>query len=159
MPVHPSPCPWPAQAAAGLRAVLWRIALGGVWAASPVIAQAQFAVCNQTLDVVNVAVGHDVSGGQGAEALFETEGWWVIGPNRCANVIRDALQARYIYLHAQDAFGQPLLTGTTTLCVGPRRFRLQGEQECWSRGLVTARFQEVDTLRNTRWTVFLNRDP
>jgi uncharacterized membrane protein len=120
-------------------------------------AGAQFAVCNQTLDVVNVAVGRDVSGG--SAPVFETEGWWVVGPNRCANVIRDELQARYVYIHAQDAFGQPILAGQTQLCVALRRFRVQGEAQCWARGLVAAPFHEVDTLRNARWTLFLTRDP
>lgn len=128
----------------------------GLGAAGPGIAQ--FAVCNQTLDVVNLAIGRDVSGGVGP-ARFETEGWWVVGPNRCANVIRDALEARYVYVHAQDAFGQPILEGGVSLCVGLRRFRVQGETECWARGLIAAPFHEVDTLRNARWTLFLTRDP
>lgn len=135
-----------------LLALLALLASGGA-------AQAQFAVCNQTFDVINVAVGRDIADGRAAEAIFETEGWWTIGPNQCANVLRDELESRYIYVHAQDVFGQTLLGGTTTMCVGPRRFRVQGDSACWQRGLIAAQFIEVDTLHNQRWTLFLSPPP
>ena len=116
-------------------------------------ARAEFAVCNQSFDVVNVAIGQD-----DGEA-FVTEGWWTIGPNQCANVIRDALSSRYIYVYAQDVFGQPVLNGTTQMCTGPRRFVIRGIDECWSRGHAAARFVEVDTQKTSRWTLFLAPAP
>ena len=112
-------------------------------------AAAEFAVCNQSFDVVNVAIGQDVAG------EFQTEGWWTIGPNQCANVIKEELASRYIYLYAQDVFGQPILNGTTQMCISPRKFSIRGINECWSRGDISAGFIEVDTLKTQRWTLFL----
>lgn len=119
-------------------------------------ADAQFTVCNQTLDVVNVAIGQesDASGGTGAPD-FVTEGWWTVGANQCANVIQDVLAKRYIYVYATDIFGRGLLNGLTTMCVDRRRFRIPGIGRCWERGLVEASFFEVDTLDQPRWTLFL----
>lgn len=125
----------------------------------PGAAHAQFAVCNQSFDVVNVAIGLDLDDSAEGVGQWQTEGWWTIGPNQCANVVRDELKSRYIYLHAQDVFGQPLLTGTTQMCVSPRRFVITGLQDCWSRGYVAARFIEIDTLKTQRWTLFLGAQP
>ena len=103
--------------------------------------------------MVNVAIGQDVQG------EFQTEGWWTIGPNQCANVIKDELTSRYIYLYAQDVFGQPILTGTTQMCIAPRKFTIRGITECWSRGDIAAGFIEVDTQKTQRWTLFLAATP
>ncbi|MYZ50429.1 DUF1036 domain-containing protein [Rhizobiales bacterium L72] len=116
-------------------------------------AAAQFTVCNQTLDVVNLSVGQEVEG------EFQTEGWWTIGANRCADVIRDELWNRFIYIYAEDVFGQPVLRGTTEMCVGPRRFTITGIEACWQRGYRSVKFFEVDTQAVERWTVFLKNRP
>ncbi len=119
--------------------------------AKPVFAQ--FAVCNQTLDVINVAIGqYDID-------AFETSGWWTIGPNQCANVIDSQLSSRYIYVFGQDVFGKSIVTGSTPMCVAPDRFEIRGDQDCLIRGLIEARFQEVDTLRSERWTMFIYPPP
>ena len=123
------------------------------------VAHAEFTVCNQSFDVVNVAIGRDTAGPGAAEALFITEGWWTIGPNQCANVIRDALTSRYIYVHAQDVFGQPVLPGSRDMCVEPGKFRIEGIADCWARGLIAAQFQQVDTQTTERWTLFLAPAP
>ena len=115
-------------------------------------ALAEFSVCNQTLDVVNVAIGQ-----QEADA-FTTEGWWTIGSNQCAQVIRDELRNRYIFVYANDVFGQPILKGTESMCVAPKRFSIDGIESCWQRGYIEAKFLEVDTQAVERWTLFLT-DP
>ncbi len=121
--------------------------------AVPLAARAQFSICNQTFDVVNVAIGqYDLD-------AFETSGWWTIGPNQCANVIDEQLRARYIYVFAQDVFGKSVLTGATPMCVAPDRFEIRGETDCLIRGFIEARFLEVDTQRTERWTLFLNPPP
>jgi uncharacterized membrane protein len=121
---------------------------------SVVSAPAQFAVCNQTLDVVNLAVGQEVS--EQTQRFWQTEGWWTVGANQCVSVIRDKLVNRYIYLYATDVFGQPLLNGTTSMCVGPRRFVIRGDRDCWANGHEEAPFYEVDTQKTERWTLFLS---
>ena len=106
-------------------------------------------VCRQSYDVVNVAIGQDIND------EFRTEGWWTIGPNQCANVIKDELVSRYIYIYAQDVFGQPIMTGTTQMCIAPSKFQIDGINDCWSRGKISAGFIEVDTEKTQRWTLFL----
>jgi len=112
-------------------------------------ARAEFTVCNQTLDVVNLAIGQEVDG------AFQTEGWWTVGANQCAEVIRDELANRFIYVYANDVFGQPILSGTTEMCVGKKRFVIRGIESCWQRGHMAVRFYEVDTQAVERWTLFL----
>lgn len=117
------------------------------------MARAQFAVCNQTFDVVNVAIG------QYDRNVFETTGWWTIGPNQCANVIDDQLSVRFVYVFAQDVFGKVVLSGSTRMCVGPGKFVIRGESDCILRGFIEAPFHEVDTQRTERWTLFLSPPP
>lgn len=116
-------------------------------------AQAQFSVCNQTFDVINVAIGAP------SAETFDTEGWWTIGPNQCANVIDEDLQARYIYVFAQDVFGRVILEGSTPMCVAPGRFEILGDQDCLLRGYLEARFHEVDTRNSERWQLFVYPPP
>lgn len=117
-------------------------------------ARAEFTVCNQTLDVVNLAVGQDVDG------TFQTDGWWTIGANHCVDVLREELSNRYVYVYATDVFGHAILEGSTGMCVEKRRFTIRGIDDCWQRGHILARFLEVDTLEQIRWTFFLTgRDP
>ncbi len=117
-------------------------------------ARAEFTVCNQTLDVVNLAVGQDVDG------TFQTDGWWTIGANHCVDVLHEELSNRYVYVYATDVFGHAILEGSTGMCVEKRRFTIRGIDDCWQRGHILARFLEVDTLEQIRWTFFLTgRDP
>lgn len=117
--------------------------------AVPGMARAEFAVCNQSFDVVNVAIAQLVDG------QFRTEGWWTIGTNQCANVIKEELSNRYIYVYATDVFGQPILDGSVSMCIGAKRFRIEGIENCWERGHRAAMFHEVDTQATARWTLFL----
>lgn len=117
--------------------------------ALPAVARAEFTVCNQTLDVVNLSVGQKVDGS------FQTDGWWTVGVNQCVNVIREELTNRYVYIYATDAFGHAILSGSTDMCVDKRRFTIRGIEECWQRGHIAARFYEVDTQAQIRWTFFL----
>lgn len=123
-------------------------ALFGMALTSP--AQAEFKVCNQTLDVVNVAIGHL------ADGEFTTEGWWTIGSNACSAVIRDDLTVRHIFVYATDVFGQPLLEGTLPACIGEERFKIApGTGDCWARSYREEKFFDVDTFATNDWTLFL----
>jgi len=102
-----------------MRRTVANCAIAVVGLCVPTAAAATFAVCNQSFDVVNVAVG------QFEDDDFVTRGWWTIGPNQCANTIRDQLTARYIYIFAQDVFGNEILSGSTPLCVGTARFSIR----------------------------------
>jgi uncharacterized membrane protein len=129
------------------------VAVWAILALCGTTARAEFAVCNPSFDVINVAVGLDV------DDDWQTIGWWTIGPNQCANVVKEELTARYIYIYAQDAFGQSLTTGTTQMCIATQRFQIRGREECWARGHIAVGFIEVDTQRTQRWTLFLAASP
>ena len=112
-------------------------------------AEANFQVCNQTLDVINVAVGAwDIDD-------WRTRGWWTVGPNQCANVIEDELASRFIYVYARDVFNNSMIDGTTQLCLGLDLFDIRGREDCLARGHIPALFYEVDTRASERWTVYL----
>lgn len=112
-------------------------------------ARAEFQVCNQSLDVLNVAIGYDDDGD------FLTEGWWSIGANRCVDLIRETLLDRYVYVYAEDVFGQAAVAGDVAMCVGAKKFVIRGIKDCWNRGHQEAHFIEVDTQSQERWTLFL----
>ncbi|TRW99578.1 DUF1036 domain-containing protein [Paracoccus sp. M683] len=116
-------------------------------------ARAEFKVCNQSFDVLNLAFG------QPTERGFRTEGWWRVAPNQCATLIRGTLSVRYLYLFASDVFGKSVLPGSVPMCVSPRRFRIEGEQDCLLRGHIEARFVEIDTGQEGDWTVFVAPQP
>ena len=130
-----------------------RLLFASILMACPSLAAAQFAVCNQSYDVVNVAIGEEVEG------TFQTQGWWTIGTNQCANVIREELRNRFIYVFAMDVFGQSLLPGSVSMCVDeifpPPRGVIVGIEDCWLNGYREALFFEVDTQEQARWTLFL----
>ena len=121
--------------------------------ASVLPARAQFSVCNQTLDAVNLAIAKAAPNG-----VIVSEGWWTIGANRCVDVIKEELANKYIYVYASDVFGQPILADgfqTFEMCVAPKRFTIEGTDSCWQRGYEKVRFMEVDTKEQVRWTLYL----
>lgn len=132
----------------GIFSRLSLVALGLILA-NPSAARAEFVVCNRSFDVVNLAIGLGI--GQG----FQTEGWWTIGTNQCATVLKERLSNRYIYIYARDVFGRAVLDGDIQMCVDQKKFVILGIDSCWVRGLTGADFVEIDTGDSDRWTVFL----
>ena len=127
---------------------LWGVMLWGVIRPGP--AQAEFTVCNDSFDVLNLAVAYDPGEG------FFSEGWWTIAPNRCVPLIRERIRSRYVYVFATDVFNQALLEGAAEFCVDEGRFRIPGAEDCWSRGHVAAGFAEIDIGQSDDWTLILN---
>ena len=115
----------------------------------PCAAMAGLRLCNQSFDVLNVAIATP------AEGDFTTRGWWRVAPNQCATLQRDALRSRFYYVFAADIFGNEVLSGAIPMCVAPRRFEISGQQDCLLRGFLDARFLEVDTQEQQSWTVFV----
>jgi uncharacterized membrane protein len=137
------------------RGIAALLAFVGFLLGANVPAKAQFAVCNQTIDAINLAVATETRG------VFSSEGWWTIGANRCVDVIKEELVSRYIYVYATDVFGQPILAGDFAgheMCVAPKKFLIEATDSCWQRGYQQVRFMEVDTQAMIRWTLFL-KDP
>lgn len=119
----------------------------------PGAARAELRLCNQSFDVLNVALAVPGAGD------FVTRGWWRVAPNQCATLQRDPLQSRYYYVFAADVFGNEVLAGSMPLCVAPRRFEIEGQKDCLLRGHLDARFAEVDTGDQPSWTVFVAPRP
>lgn len=134
----------------GRASTLTRAAATAVLATFATPAAAEFSVCNRSFDVLNIAVGAFENG-----ETLRTRGWWTIGPNQCARVIRDALPSRFIYVFAKDVFGNPALDGDTTLCLAPKRFVIDGGTDCLIRGYLPGSYLEVDTGQQDRWTLFV----
>ena len=137
---------------ARMRACGARLAFGAgvflhLFAATP--ARAELLVCNQSLDVLNIALGFGEAG------EFHTEGWWSVGANRCSSVVKVPLSNRYYYIYVEDVFGQAVLSGEVPACVDEKRFSVVGVADCWLRGLREVPFAEVDTMSQFRWTVLL----
>jgi uncharacterized membrane protein len=117
-------------------------------------AMAEFKVCNQTVNLFNLAVGYFVPETGG----YETEGWWTVAANSCATLIKQPLSSRYVFVYGTDIHGEPAVSGTEPMCVDTRRFKIAGVDECWVRGFEQAQFLEVDTGNAETWTFFI-REP
>jgi uncharacterized membrane protein len=128
-------------------------AAASLWLALCGTSAAGFTVCNQTLDIANVAIAES-----GAQQL-ESRGWWVIAPNRCADVIKGNLKSRYVYVHAVDGRGLAMLDGGARFCTASKQFKAAGGDQCWQRGYTIGTFKEVDTKDAQSWTLFLRGTP
>ena len=116
-------------------------------------AQAEFKVCNQTLNLYNLAIGVETAG------EFHTEGWWTISANACVTLIKGTLNSRFVYVFATNIYGDDALSGEWDMCIDSRKFyilRIKGEAwNCWLRGYQQVKFKEVDTGKSASWTVFI----
>lgn len=117
---------------------------------------AEFKVCNQSVEVYNLAIGAEING------QFHTEGWWVMPANTCVIPIKeelDQLKLRYVYIYAQTATGESAFKGGWDMCVDTKRFkidRIAGEPwNCWVRGYEEVKFLEVDTGDTQSWTLYV----
>jgi uncharacterized membrane protein len=132
----------------------------------PRTALAEFRVCNQTLNLYNVAIGIEKPGTTVAinnDRAFYTEGWWTLPANACVQLVKDDLISRYVYLYAVNINGDDSLSGSRKLCVGSKKFVIEhppGELwNCWVRGYQEAGFKEIDTGGTARsWTVFIREN-
>ena len=114
-------------------------------ALSPLPAQADFLVCNDTFDVVSLAVGVEDEFGD-----TWSEGWWVVASSRCARVIRGEITGLSVHVHATDIFNRPVLEPppgrqARIFCTAETRFRIPGDDDCWVRGHIAAPFVAIDT--------------
>ncbi len=113
-------------------------------------AQADLRICNDTSEMVGVAVGYRT------DVTWITEGWWRIPGETCAVVIEGDLTSRYIYLNAEDASGRERWLGRVFMCTSPKEFKITGLQDCFARGYDRTGFFEVDTGQQTSWQVRLS---
>ncbi|WP_231564732.1 DUF1036 domain-containing protein [Paracoccus halophilus] len=127
---------------------------GSILLAGAAGAAAELRLCNQSFEVLNVALAEPGEG-----QAFLTRGWWRVAPNQCATLQRESLGSRYYYVFATDVFGNDVLAGSIPMCVAPRRFEISGQQDCLLRGYLDARFAEIDTGMQSSWTIFVTPRP
>jgi len=116
-------------------------------------ALADFRVCNATQELVGVAIGYRARTG------WITEGWWHIEGASCKTLIEGPLASRYYYLYAEDALRGGRWDGSINMCVAEREFKINGVNDCYSRGFQRAGFREYDTGNQQSWMVQLVDDP
>lgn len=112
-------------------------------------ARADLRVCNQTSNAINIALGHRDDRG------WQSEGWWLAGPNDCAIVYQGDLNARFYYLFAADDVGGGAWDGESLMCTRDDTFTIFGVEDCLARGYERSGFFEVDTQNKSDWTVQL----
>lgn len=112
-------------------------------------ALADLRVCNQTNNPVNIALGYR------AERGWQSEGWWLAGPDDCAIVFQGDLNARFYYLFAADDVGGGAWDGNVFMCTRDATFTIFGVEDCLARGYERTGFFEVDTQNRSDWTLQL----
>src|ERR1700679_925536 len=114
--------------------------LAAVLLASP--AQAALTVCNKAGHPARVALGRF----DGRD--WASQGWWLLAPGQCADVVTGKLDARYYYLYATDG-DAGVGDGNTGFCVArTRKFAISGRGNCAERGYDRKRFFRIDTNDN-----------
>ena len=115
-------------------------------------ARADLRVCNQSTNQVSIALGYR------AEKGWQSEGWWVAPPQKCAVVYQGDLHSRFFYLYVADDLGGGAWDGTNFMCTRDESFTIFGVEDCLARGYERTGFFEVDTQNRTDWTLQLT-DP
>ena len=115
-------------------------------------AHADFRLCNNTGNRVSISLSY--TDGE----TWVTEGWWNVKPNGCETLVRGALAAQYYYAYAMDERGGEW-KGKAFMCTRDREFKINGRNDCFTRGFDRTGFFEIDTGKDSRnWTVQLT-DP
>src|SRR5689334_1409509 len=115
-------------------------------------AKADLRVCNQSVNQVSIALGYRADKG------WQSEGWWIAPPQKCAIVYQGDLHSRYFYLYVADDIGGGAWDGTNFMCTRDESFTIFGVEDCLARGYERTGFFEVDTQNRSDWTLQLT-DP
>ena len=125
------------------------LALGFLLIAIPTPARADLRVCNQIGKPVSIALGYRADRG------WQSEGWWVVGPDTCATVFQGNLNARFYYLYAADDISGGSWDGSVFMCTRDEVFTIFGVEDCLARGYERTGFFEIDTESRSDWTLQL----
>ncbi len=115
-------------------------------------AHAELRVCNQTSNLISVALGYR------AERGWMSEGWWQTPPGDCRVLYQGDLQSRFYYLHAVDDIGGGAWAGEIFMCTRDETFTIFGVEDCLARGYERTGFFEIDTQNRTDWTLQLTEN-
>ena len=123
------------------------------WTFSAAPAQADLRVCNETGNPVSIALGYRADKG------WQSEGWWVAPPAKCAIVFQGELHSRFFYLYVADDIGGGAWDGSNFMCTRDETFTIFGVEDCLARGYERTGFFEVDTQNRQDWTMQLTDTP
>lgn len=107
-------------------------------------------VCNRTANPISIALGYR------AERGWQSEGWWVAGPDECKTVYSGDVGARrYYYIYAADDIGGGSWDGSVFMCTRDETFTIFGVEDCLARGYERTGFFEIDTQNRPSWMLQL----
>lgn len=112
-------------------------------------AAADFRICNDTPSLVGAALGYREDG------KWISEGWFQVPAESCTALIEGDLNSRFYYIYAEDADRGGQWRGDVFLCTNDREFKIEGVQDCFTRGHVRTGFFEIDTGNRESWMVRL----
>ena len=115
-------------------------------------AKADLRVCNETANLVSVALGYR------AERGWMSEGWWQTPPGDCRVLYQGDLDRRYYYIFAADDVAGGAWEGSVFMCTRDETFTIFGVEDCLARGYERTGFFEIDTQNRTDWTLQLTQD-
>jgi uncharacterized membrane protein len=120
----------------------------------PGAARADLRVCNQSAGTVSIALGYR------SERGWQSEGWWVTGPNDCKTVYSGDLTGQFYYIYAVDDVIGSSWDGQIFMCTrDDDAFTIFGVEDCLARGYERTGFFEIDTQEKTDWTLQLTETP
>jgi len=115
--------------------------------------RADLRVCNMSVGTVSIALGYRTDEG------WQSEGWWVTGPQDCKTVFLGDLPGRFYYIYAVDDVNGASWDGQVFMCTRDGSFTIIGTKNCLVRGYERTGFFEVDTENKTDWTLQLTETP
>lgn len=116
---------------------------------STLSAHADFRICNDTKSLVGAALGYK------EDEKWLSEGWFQIPAETCSSLIEGDLDSRFYYIYAEDADKGGQWRGDVFLCTNEREFKIEGVQDCFTRGHIKTGFFEIDTGNRSNWMVRL----
>ncbi len=115
-------------------------------------AHAELRVCNETANLISLALGYR------AERGWMSEGWWQAPPGDCRTLYQGDLQRRFYYLYAVDDIGGGAWDGQVFMCTRDETFTIFGVEDCLARGYERTGFFEIDTQNRSDWTLQLTEN-
>lgn len=115
----------------------------------PSPAHADFRICNDTKSLVGAALGYKEN------EKWLSEGWFQVPAETCSSLIEGDLNSRFYYIYAEDADKGGQWRGDVFLCTNEREFKIEGVQDCFTRGHIKTGFFEIDTGNRSNWMVRL----
>jgi uncharacterized membrane protein len=103
------------------------------------IAPAGYTACNETRDVLLLALGQ-IEGGKPV-----SRGWWTVQPGACAKAVTTPLNADAVYLLALRKNGGTVVGGGKHFCTTAAAFEIKGADNCGGRGLADNGFAPTPT--------------